>query len=119
MGLQIGGAGESLLANVTLMWFLARVHQVMLLQVRQLGEALRAHIALEGSFAGMGPQMHLEVAQLPKGLAAYIALVVHLAILFLQRIGQRSVASGGQGIGTQGAATAGTGVAIGTQAAGR
>jgi len=119
VSLQIGCARESLLADVALMRFFARVHQVMLLQMRQLCEALRAHITLEGSFAGMGPQMHLEVAQLPKGLAAYIALVVHFAILFLQRIGQRSVAPGGQGIGTQGATTAGTGVAIGTQAAGR
>lgn len=118
MGLQVGGARETLLADVALMRFLARMHQMMLLEVRQLGEALRAHIALEGPFAGMGSQVDLEVAQLAKSLAAHIALVVHLAILLLERIGQRSVASGGQGIGTQGAAAARTRVAIRTEAAG-
>lgn len=76
----------------------------MLLQMRQLSEALGADVALERSFPGVRPQVHLEVRQLPERLAAYVALVVHLPVLFLERIRQRSVASGPLRVGTERAA---------------
>lgn len=119
MRLQVGRAGEAFLADVALMWLLPGVHQMMLLQVRQLGEALRADVALERTLTRMRAQMHLKVAQLSEGFAAYIALVVHLAVLLLERIRQRAIATRCQRVGTEWTATAWTRIAIGTEAARR
>lgn len=41
----------------------------------------------------MRSQVHLEVRELPEGLEANIALVMHLAVLLLQRVGERAVAA--------------------------
>lgn len=68
------------------------MYEMMLLKMRELRETLGADIALEGSLAGVRPEMHLKIRQLTKGLAAYIALVMHLAVLLLERIRQRPVA---------------------------
>lgn len=65
----------------------------MLLQVGQLGEALGADVAMEGPLARVGPKVHLQIGQLAKGLETDIALVMHFAILLLQRVRQRSVAA--------------------------
>lgn len=69
------------------------MNEVMLLQMRQLGEGFRADVTLERSFPGVRPQVHLEVGELAEGLVADIALIVDLAILLLERIGQRLIAS--------------------------
>lgn len=68
------------------------VDEQMLLQVCQLGERLGTHLAAERSLPRMGPQVDLQVAQLAKHLVAGLALVLNLAVLLLERIGQRLVA---------------------------
>jgi len=80
------------------------VDKVVLLEVGQLREALGADVALEGPLARVRPQVHLEVGELAKSLVADVALVVHLSVLFLQRVGQRPVSPGGGRVGTHGAA---------------
>lgn len=77
------------------------MHQMVFLQVRQLGEALGADVALERPLARVGAQVHLEVGQLAERLVAHVALVVHLAVLLLQRVRQRSVTAGVEAIGTE------------------
>ena len=59
MRLQIGSGRETFLADVALMWLLAGVYKMMLLQMCQLGEALRADVTLEGTLTGMSAKMHL------------------------------------------------------------
>jgi hypothetical protein len=93
MGLEIGRAAEPLLANVALVRFLSSVDQVVLLEVGQLGETLGADVALEGTLAGMRPQVNFQVGQLAERLVANVALVVHFAVLLLQRVRQRAVAA--------------------------
>lgn len=65
--------------------------EVMLLQVGKLRETLGANVTLERPLAGMSPQMYLEIRQLAERLAAHVALVMHLAVLLLQRVRQRPV----------------------------
>lgn len=57
----------------------------------QLSEALGADVTVEWALACMRPQVHLQVGELTKGLEASIALVVHLSVLFTQRVRQRPV----------------------------
>lgn len=83
------------------MRLLAGVDEVVLLEVGQLGEALGAHVALEGPLPRVGPQVHLQVRELAECLIADVAFVVHLAILLLQWVGQRSVTAGVVAIGTK------------------
>lgn len=119
MSLEVGGRAEPLLADLALVRFLAcaRVSytyisssfetkrsllyslpilltcmdEVMLLQVGKLRETLGANVTLERPLAGMSPQMYLEIRQLAERLAAHVALVMHLAVLLLQRVRQRPV----------------------------
>lgn len=76
----------------------------MLLQMCKLRETLSAYGAFERSLAGMRPEMHFKVRQLAESLATHIALVVHLAVLLLERIRQRPIAPRALGIGTEGTA---------------
>lgn len=76
----------------------------MLLEMRELREALGADVALEGPLAGVRPEMHLEVRQLPEGFTADVALVVHLAVLLLERVRQRPVTPGALRVRAEGAA---------------
>lgn len=61
MGLQVRGGREPLLADITLVRFLAGVHQVVLLEVGKLGEGFGTDVALEGPLARVGSQVDLEV----------------------------------------------------------
>lgn len=70
---------------------LTGVDEMMLLQVGQLRETLGANVTLERPLAGMSPQMYLEIRQLAERLATHVALVMHLAVLLLQRVRQRPV----------------------------
>lgn len=67
------------------------MHEMMFLEMCELRETLGADVTLEGPLAGMCSEVHLEVRQLTEGLAADVAFVVHLAILLLERVRQRSV----------------------------
>lgn len=101
MGLKVGGGAEPLVANVALVWFFACVHEVVLLEVGELREALGADVALEGPLPRVGAEVHLEVGELSERFEADVALVVHLAVLLLQRVRQRSVTAGVVAIGTK------------------
>jgi hypothetical protein len=83
---------------------LTSVDKMMLLQVRELCKTLGANGAFERPLARVRPKMHFKVRQLAKSLAAHIALVMHLAILLLERIRQRPIASRALRVGTEGAA---------------
>lgn len=89
--LEVAGAAETLLAHLALVRLFPGVHQVVLLQVRQLREVLGAHVALERAFPGVRPEVHFQVGELAEGLLADVALVVHLAVLLLQGVGERAV----------------------------
>lgn len=93
VGLQVARRAEALVANIALVRLLARVHEMMFLQVGQLCEALRADVTMERPLARVRPQVHLEIRQLTKGFETNIALVMHLPVLLLQRIRQRSIAA--------------------------
>jgi len=67
---------------------LTGVDKMMLLQMRELRKALGADGAFEGPFARVRPKVHFKVRQLAKSLAAHVALVMHLAVLLLERIRQ-------------------------------
>lgn len=71
---------------------LTGMHEMMLLEVRELRKTFGTNIALEGSFTGVRPQMYFEIRQLTEGFAANVAFVMHLAVLLLERIRQRSIA---------------------------
>lgn len=101
------------------MGLLARVHQVVLLQVGELREGLGADVALERTLARVCAQVHLQVGQLAKGLAADVALVVHLPIALLQRVRQTAVAPATHRPGTHRTATARARATIRAQAARR
>ena len=58
MCLEVARTGESLATDLALVWLLARVDQVVLLQVRQLCEGLRADAALERTLASMRSQVN-------------------------------------------------------------
>ena len=93
MRFQIGRAAESFLADVALVRLFASVHQMMFLQVSQLRETFGANVAFERALARMRSQMHLEIGELAERFVANVALVVHFAVLLLQRIGQRTVSA--------------------------
>lgn len=93
MRLQIAGAREALLTDFALMRFLAGMHQMVLLQMGQLRERFGAHVAAERPLAGVRSQMYLQIGQLTEGFGANVALVVHFAVLLLERIRQRTVAA--------------------------
>lgn len=47
VGFQVRSGGEPLVANITFVWFLTCVNQVVLLKVGKLGEAFGADVALK------------------------------------------------------------------------
>lgn len=91
----------------------------MLLQVGQLRETLGANVTLERPLPGMGPQMHLEIRQLAERFATHVALVMHLAVLLLQRVRQRPVTPRPLRVGAEGAALRASVVVRGQRARGR
>lgn len=62
------------------------MYKVMLLKMCKLRETLGADGAFEGSLAGVRPEVYFKIRQLAESLAAHVALVMHLAVLLLERI---------------------------------
>lgn len=98
---------------------LTGVDEMMLLQMGQLRETLGANVTLERPLAGMGPQMYLEIRQLAERLATHVALVMHLAVLLLQRVRQRPVTPRPLRVRTQRAALRAAVIVRGQGAGGR
>lgn len=92
VGLEIAGAAKSLVANLAFMWLLSRVYQVVFLQVGELSEALVASLAFERPLSAVHSKVDLEVGELPERLGAHVALVLDLAVLLLEGVGQGLVA---------------------------
>lgn len=59
MSLEVARGAESLIANIALMRLLARMNEMMLLQVRQLCETLCTNIAMKWALACVSAQVHL------------------------------------------------------------
>ena len=60
VGLEVSEPAEPLLANVALVRFLSRVHQVVPRPCGRIRETLGAKVAFKRTFPCMRPQMNLE-----------------------------------------------------------